>query len=373
MKFGAIILAAGRGERYGGDKVAVNLGGRPVWRWSFDRFLAHPGIEAVGIVVAPAAVERYQAAAPQAAFVVAGGATRSSSVRAGLGALTGCDAALIHDGARPFVRAETIEAVMDAVRRGRAAAPALPVTDTLRSISLDGARLVDREGVYAMQTPQGAPLDVLRRAYALDEDATDDLGMLERLGIVPELVPGAPENFKVTTMDDMRRAVAWIGAGETRTGIGYDVHRFSDDPERPLWLAGLRFDGRGLEGHSDADVALHALVDALLGAAGLGDIGLRYPNTDPRWKDRPSIEFVKETAEVLANEGWQIVNADLSIVAERPKIMSRRAEIAARIGAALGIDADRVSVKATTNEGLGFIGRGEGVAAMAVATLRRNQ
>ena len=193
------------------------------------------------------------------------------------------------------------------------------------------------------------------------------MALLEIAGIRPVAVQGDLENVKITTVKDLKGRGQW----ETRTGHGYDIHRFSTDPARELWLGGVKFEGIGLEGHSDADVVIHAIVDALMGAAGLGDIGEHFPNTDSRWKDEPSATFLKETAQMLSRSGWEVVNIDVSVLAERPKLSPRREEVRSVVAGILGIDVARVGIKATTNEGLGAIGRGEGVAAFAVATIKR--
>ena len=201
---------------------------------------------------------------------------------------------------------------------------------------------------------------------------TDDVSLLETLGIYAEIVPGDKENIKLTTKEDYEHALRKISMPEIRTGLGYDIHPFSKEPNRPLFLGGVLFEEeQGLEGHSDADVILHAVVDALLGAAGLGDIGLHYPNTDPQWKNADSKIFPKETAKRLQDENWQIINIDITVLAEHPKIIRRREDIRTRISNEVGLESSRINLKATTNEKLGAIGRGEGIAAFSVATIRR--
>jgi 2-C-methyl-D-erythritol 4-phosphate cytidylyltransferase/2-C-methyl-D-erythritol 2,4-cyclodiphosphate synthase len=224
-----------------------------------------------------------------------------------------------------------------------------------------------------MQTPQGGLRDVLAQAHLqASEEHTDELALVDAAGLPYEIVPGDPENFKITTPDDLKRAEAMLGPIETRTGLGYDIHAFSRDAGRRLMLGGVFFEEElALEGHSDADVILHAAVDALLGAAALGDIGQHFSNTDPQWKGEPSVTFLKHAGALLHAGGWRIVNLDVAVMAERPKIMPRALEMRQAIGAALDMDVDRVSIKATTNEGLGAIGRGEGIAAYATATIAR--
>jgi 2-C-methyl-D-erythritol 4-phosphate cytidylyltransferase/2-C-methyl-D-erythritol 2,4-cyclodiphosphate synthase len=283
------------------------------------------------------------------------------------------DAVLIHDGARPFVSPSIIDRVINGLTTHPAVAAAIPVTDTIKQASDGKLNTLDRSTLWAMQTPQGAHR--VRLAEALDSAAmeyTDEMALLESTGITPHLVAGEPTNFKLTTPDDLVRAQAFAGFPEYRTGMGYDVHSFSSDRTRTMMLGGVAFPGeQALEGHSDADALLHAATDALLGAAALGDIGQHFPNTDPRWQGAPSLTFLAHAAKLLADGGWRIVNLDMTVVAERPKVMKRAEEIRSVVGNCLGIDASRVSIKATTNERMGFVGREEGIAALAVATISR--
>lgn len=354
MRVAAAILCAGSGLRFGRDKTLVTLRGRPLWRASFSVFASHPSVADVFIVGSAENCGSFEDAR-----VVLGGATRSESVRAALAA-TEADVLLVHDGARPFVDAATIDRVLDGIRSCGAAAACVPVTDTIRSRT---AGSLDRDGLVAMQTPQGATTERFRAALALG-DATDDVTLLERTGPVL-LVDGSPDNVKITHPGDLPPA-------ETRVGFGYDVHAYSDDPARVLMIGGVAFPGeRALEGHSDADALLHALTDAVLGAAAMGDIGVHFPPSDERWRGAASLGFLRHAAGLVRAEGWTVVNVDMTVVAESPKIMRRSAEIRTAIAKALGIDVSRVSVKATTNERLGFVGRREGLAATAVATLSR--
>jgi 2-C-methyl-D-erythritol 4-phosphate cytidylyltransferase / 2-C-methyl-D-erythritol 2,4-cyclodiphosphate synthase len=370
----AVLLAAGAGARFGGDKVTAPLGDRPVWRWSFDRFHGHPDVDGVGIVASTANLEEIRAQAPDALFVVEGGANRRESSRIGAQSVPpGTEIVLIHDAARPFCGAGLIGRVVRAAIECGAAAPGVRILDTVREVDGEITRVLDRDRLVAMQTPQGARLDLLLRAHReVELDVTDDLALLEATGVRPQIVEGERENFKITLPEDWERARRKIGGQEHRTGLGYDVHAFSKDPDRPLVLGGVGFEGaQGLEGHSDADVLLHAAVDALLGAAALGDIGQHFPNTDPRWKDEPSTTFLEHARHLLGAEGWRIVHLDIAVLAERPKIMGRAEEMRETIASHLQIETSRVSVKATTNEGLGAIGRGEGIAAFATATITR--
>lgn len=365
MRIGVVLLAAGKSTRFGGDKIRARLGGKPVWKWSYDTLRAHPLVSEIALVCSE--VEEFRGAAPDCDYVVLGGSSRQESCRMGLGKLERTDLVLIHDAARPFVSSELIQRVIDAAAEHRAAAPRVPVTDTLRR--QDG-EFVDRDSLFAMQTPQGAMLaDLVRGHEQATREYTDDMALIQSLGIGPQWVEGDPKNFKLTTVDDLARARGIVGFKETRTGIGYDIHRFSEDPSRPLVLGGVRFEGAGLEGHSDADALIHAVFDALAGAMGLGDIGVHFPPSDERWRDRPSTEFLNWLRDAAADRGWKIVNIDATVIAERPKIMPMSETIRRVIAEHLGCGVDQVSVKATTNEGLGSLGRGEGVAAYAVATV----
>ncbi len=361
-----LLAAAGRSERFGADKLRREVGGAPVWLKSYRALAGHPEIDSVVIVCSAGHEEEMRRHAPEA-IVVPGGASRQESVQRGLDALPSeAEIVLIHDAARPWVTEEVISRVIAGVRERGAAYPGIPVSDTIRQT--DGTTL-DRSQLLAVQTPQGFRVELIRQAHAAGEPgATDDIKLVEAMGVSALAVEGDPANTKITHPTDL----PMIEPREYRTGLGYDVHRFSEDPDRPLWLGGIEFDDKpGLEGHSDADALLHAVVDSLLGAAGLGDIGEHYPNTDPRWKDAPSSLFLRETANRLRAEGWTIEHIDVAVLAERPKILPRRAEMIAHISAAIDVRINKVSIKATTNEGLGAIGRGEGIAAFATATLSR--
>jgi 2-C-methyl-D-erythritol 4-phosphate cytidylyltransferase/2-C-methyl-D-erythritol 2,4-cyclodiphosphate synthase len=280
---------------------------------------------------------------------------------------------LIHDAARPLVPTRVIDAVCDALAEGAdAVLPALPVTDTLKRA--EGgivAGTVPREGLWRVQTPQGfrfAPILAAHRAAA-GQALTDDGAVAEAAGMTVRLVPGAEENLKVTTPDDLARAEALLSARLTpRVGTGFDVHRFA--PNRPLILCGIHVPhALGLAGHSDADVGIHALCDAIYGALAEGDIGTQFPPSDSAWKDADSALFLKHAADRVAARGGRIVHADVTLICERPKIAPHAAAMRERLAAVMGIDPGAVSVKATTTEQLGFTGRGEGIAAQAVATV----
>lgn len=372
IRVAAALLAAGRSERFGEDKLAQTLRGKPIWRWGFDTLQSHARVDGVGIVCPAGAETSFRAAAPEALFVVAGGGSRTESTRCALQAMPqGVEIVLVHDAARPFVSSALIDRVIDGVEAVGACAPGLPVADTVKERVGETVRTLDRSRLVATQTPQGARREWLDQAFANTAgETTDEMAMLEAAGITPRIVEGDPGNFKLTRPEDWERARSHVGAGETRTGIGYDVHAFSEPGEGVLVLGGEHFEGSPrLKGHSDADALLHAVCDALLGAAALGDIGQHFPNTDPRWKDCASSEFLSAAARMLKERGWRIVNIDATVIAETPQVMGRAESIRGRIASTVGISIDCVSIKATTNEGLGALGRREGIAAFAVATL----
>jgi len=373
MRVYAAVLAAGSGSRFGGDKVMANLRGRPVWLWSYEALSGHPEVAGVGVIGSEAVIESARSLAPNALFVEPGGATRPESCLAAINALPAdADLVLIHDAARPIVDPGVVSRVIAAAARSGAAAPGIAVTDTIKRVTESGVETIDRAELRAMQTPQAAKVSLLKKAFETEGamQATDEMKLMEALGMTPEIVEGSVRGVKITLPEDLSAVSSWLGPIEKRTGIGYDVHAFSQDPNRPMWLGGVEFDDRpGLEGHSDADALIHAVVDALLGAAALGDIGVHFPPADPQWKDAPSVTFLKHAAYLLNKEGWSVRNVDATVIAERPKIMARAKIIRETLAQALGIDPSRVSVKATTNEKLGAIGRGEGVAAFATATI----
>jgi len=364
-----IVVAAGSSQRFGADKLWVLLpDGRPLWRGSVDALGEMNLWRDRVLVVSATRKGEFERLLPPGWQVVVGGESRLESVRAGVMA---CDArseyVAIHDAARPFVTAELAERVVRAAQGNAAAFPSIPVTDTVHWERGDRFVAPPRSQLSAAQTPQVINKAVWMAVAPASAEFTDDVGPVASAGHPIVRVDGDPRNRKITTPDDLSRLV-W----ETRTGWGYDIHRFSDDPERPMWLGGVEFDERpGLEGHSDADALLHALVDALLGAASMGDIGVHYPPSDPQWRGCASVRFVEETARRLRQENWSIVNLDLTVVGERPRIGPRRGAIISAVARTLDLDLARVNVKATTNEGLGALGRGEGVAAMAVATITR--
>ena len=375
----ALIVAAGRGSRFGGGlpKQYRRLGGYPVLRYSAEAFLRHPQIDAVRIVIHGDDIQLHDEAVAglKVETPAHGGKSRQESVRLGLESLEAMapDTVLIHDGARPFVDTNTITRTIDALAKTDGAVAAVSVVDTLKraeSGTISGT--VDRAGLYRAQTPQGFRYDAILGAHraASGQTFTDDAAVAEAAGLAVSLVEGGESNFKITSEDDLLRAERHLAAAATvRVGTGFDVHTFG--PGDHLWLAGIRIDHtQGLVGHSDADVGLHALTDALLGAIGEGDIGSHFPNDDPRWRGASSDRFLAHAGELVAEFGGTILNVDLTLICEAPKVRPHHAVMVARIAEILAIPQRAVSVKATTTEGLGFTGRGEGIAAQAVATVR---
>ncbi len=378
----ALIVAAGRGARFGGEtpKQYMPLGGAPLLRHSAARLASHAAIGAVRVVIDPAAEAYYRGAVAGLPLLepVAGGATRQESVRRGLDSLAADppDNVLIHDGARPFPDDALIGRVVDALGTNDGAVAAQPVVDTLKSADDDGriARTIDRTGLWRAQTPQGFRYSAIVRAHAAAaarDDLTDDAAVAELAGLGVVLVPGAEDNLKVTTPDDLERAERILAAqlGDTRVGTGFDVHRFEAGDGVVLCGVSIPHTHR-LAGHSDADVALHALTDAILGALGDGDIGEHFPPSDPQWAGAPSRLFVRHAVERVRARGGRIAHVDVTIICQAPKVSPHRDAMRAALGGLLGLEPDRVSVKATTTEGLGFTGRREGIAAQATATIR---
>jgi 2-C-methyl-D-erythritol 4-phosphate cytidylyltransferase/2-C-methyl-D-erythritol 2,4-cyclodiphosphate synthase len=376
----ALVVAAGRGSRFGGEipKQWRDLGGRPVLRHSLAAFAAHPGIDAVRAVIHPDDRAFYDRAALglNLGEPIAGGPTRQDSVRLGLEALAaqGYDHVLVHDGARPFIDAGVISRVIAALAKNPGAIPALPVHDTLkRSDGTVISETVSRAGLWRAQTPQGFHFGPLLEAHraVVGHELTDDAAVAEHAGLTVVLVPGSEDNVKITTAQDLRRGEAKLsGPGDIRVATGFDVHKFTAGDHVTLCNVAIPHDA-ALDGHSDADVALHALTDALLGCISAGDIGRHFPPTDPRWKGADSAIFLAHAGALVEGLGAEIVHLDLTVICERPKVGPHRAAMSARVAEILGIEEDRVSVKATTTEGLGFTGRREGIAAQAVATIRR--
>ena len=371
----ALIVAAGKGERLGGGvpKQYRALAGKPVLRWAVEPFLHHSAIKDIRVVIG-GGQEQLAAEAldglPIRPFIT-GGPERTDSVRAGLAA-TSSDAVLIHDAARPFCPAEVIDRLVASLEFHEGAAPVLPVGDTLARGDTMIEALVDRSGLLRVQTPQAFRTDGLRQAYARwsGDAPTDETTVLHAAGMTVAAVAGDPTLDKLTSPADWARAELWLGGTLIpRTGMGFDVHAFAGDG--PIMLGGIAIPySRGLAGHSDADVALHAITDALLGAAGLGDIGEHFPPSEPRWKGAASDFFLVHAAELVRANGAIIDHVDCTIIAEEPKVGPYRAAMRQRIAEILALAPDQVSIKATTTEGLGFTGRREGMAAQAVASIR---
>jgi len=374
-----LVVAAGKGERAGGavPKQYAALLGKPILRWTLEAFVRHPRVDSVLVAIGPDQEQLYAPAVEGLALPppIAGGSTRQESVRRGLEALaqSAPDMVLIHDAARPLVSSAIIDAVIAALESGAdGSVPLLAVADTLKRNDGGKWSTVPREGLLRAQTPQGFRFARILRAHRhyAAQDVTDDMALAELAGLHIAAVAGEERNMKVTTPEDFALAEAHLRArlGESRVGFGYDVHRFVAGDH--VWLCGVRVPhDHGLEGHSDADAGLHALTDAILGAIGEGDIGEHFPPTDERWRGAPSWKFLDHAASLVRNKGGAISHCDVTIVCERPKVGPYRAAMRARIAEILKLDVARVSVKATTTEGLGFEGRREGLAAQAVATV----
>lgn len=374
MTFSALIVAAGSGSRAGGDKQWRSLGGKPVLRWSAAALL-NAGAQELIVVIAPDAQDRAaQALAGLPSWrAVTGGDTRARSVQAGLAALT-CSAdqpVLIHDAARPLLDRAVIDRLVATLKDADGALPALPVADSLRQ-GQDGrmAGVVERDGLWRAQTPQAFRRGVIEAAYAAwpaDETPTDEAVVVDRHGGRVVLVEGDPRLMKLTYPEDFAMAEALLPR-RTRIGSGYDVHRWG--PGGSVWLCGIEVPhDQTLIGHSDADAGLHALTDAILGAIAEGDIGDHFPPSDPKWKGASSDRFLIHAADLVKARGGRIVNIDVTLICEQPKVKPHRLAMRERIAGLLGLPLDAVSVKATTSEGLGFTGRGEGLAAQAVVTV----
>ena len=464
----AIIPAGGRARRFGSgeNKIWAMLSGKTVLEWTLAAFNNHPAIETIIIAAGSDEMERVKAISAQFAkvhAVVAGGETRTESVRNGLDALSSVpnvtrrgvsysihaepdgvprrgvenaslggvprrgvenaslggvppsvlpdamsvEYVLVHDAARPLVSAELIDRVLAATIEHGAAVPGLALSDTVKRVGADGlvrATIPRTEtlngeilsGLTAVQTPQGAKMSLLQSAYTaynLPAEPTDEASLIEAFGAPVAIAVGDPRNIKITRQEDLIFAESLISGMETaptpntehrtpntlypeiRTGFGYDVHAFAEpEANRPLFLGGIEIPyDRGLEGHSDADVILHAVCDALLGAVSLGDIGIQFPNTDPAYKNISSLKLLANVGERLREMNWRIINIDATVVAEAPKLMPHRDQMQQTMADCLSLEPARLSVKATTSEGMGFVGRREGMACWAVATVQKTK
>ena len=384
-KVAAVIVAAGRGYRAGGGmpKQYRALAGEPVIRPTLAAFLGHPQIDAVQPVIHPddEAIFRAATAGLQRLLPpVPGGATRQASVRAGLEALraAGPDLVLIHDAARPFLTSDLISRAIAAATEHGAAVPAIAVTDTVKAV--DGQNMIsetlDRSRLRTVQTPQAFAYDVIvalhdRAAAAGRDDFTDDAALAEWAGRAVNVFSGEAGNVKLTTNVDFERAEAlrMAALGDVRTGSGFDVHAFGDGDH--IMLAGVRIPhNRGITGHSDADVLLHALVDAILGALAEGDIGVHFPPSDPQWRGASSDRFLAFACERVRARAGMIAHLDVTVVCEAPRVGPYRDAMRTRIAAIASVPIERVAIKATTSEKMGFTGRSEGIVAMATATVR---
>lgn len=374
-----LVVAAGSGQRFGGDlpKQYQPLAGKPMLRHSLETFAAHPGIAGIVVAIHPTQHELYESAAAGVAKLlppVDGGATRQGSVLNGLERLAAerPDYVLIHDAARPLIDGETIGRTIAALAQHPAILVAVPVVDTIKRGT--GERVgdtVDRRDLWRAQTPQAFHFHSILEAHrkVAGGELTDDAAVAEAAGIPVTFVMGSERNFKVTTQDDMERAERMIGSQmEFRTGNGFDVHKIIAGDG--VTMCGVRIPcDMALEGHSDADVGLHAITDAVLGAIGAKDIGAHFPPSDPKWRGAQSWKFLDHAAKLVAERGGRVAHCDVTIICERPKIGPHRDAMVARVAEILKISPDRVSVKATTTEKLGFTGRGEGIAAQATATV----
>lgn len=383
----ALIVAAGEGKRMGGEipKQYQLLGNKSLLRRSVEAFLQHPGIAEVKVVINPAHQGFYDVQMQDLNVLppAMGGASRQESVRLGLQSWGDAppDYVLVHDAARPNVSAEVITRVLDALETHAGIIPALPVIDTLKHVE-EGQIVgtIARAKLYRAQTPQGFHFKALLDAHkeAQGTEYTDDAAVAENAGLAVQIVAGSEHNYKITTAEDMQDAQNLLEAKfETRTGMGYDAHRLGAHEEavtqgqRVVHLCGvpIPFEQR-LLGHSDADVGLHAVVDAILGAMSAGDIGEHFPASDPHWRGADSARFVRHAHQMLLQKQGRVVHVDITVVCEKPHLSKHKPAMCAAVAALLDIPASRVSVKATTTEKMGFTGRGEGISAYAVATVR---
>lgn len=376
----AIIVAAGRGHRVGGEipKQYLDVGGMPILRRTVNVFLENPAIDLIQVIIHPDDRELYDAAVGDMGLAepVSGGDTRQKSVLSGLEAIGDHmpEYVYIHDAARPFLDQDTLNALISEVKKSGAVIPALAVTDTIKYMTEDTIdSTLDRNYLYRAQTPQAFRYKAIFMAHRRFEssDLTDDSAVAEKGGLKVRVVEGNENNFKITTEDDLKKAEQMTGNTYTdvRIGYGMDVHAF--DKGDHVTLGGVKIShDKSLKGHSDADVALHAITDAILGAIAAGDIGEHFPPSDAKWKGASSDIFLKHAAKLVDEKDGVIASVDLTIVCEEPKIGPHRDLIRDKISEIIDLDIDRISVKATTTEKLGFTGKGEGIMAQAVATVR---
>ena len=369
----ALIVAAGRGTRAGGllPKQWQQLGSRQVIDHTLSAFLTHPAIDRIVVVLHADDYARVADWQTDRIDLVTGGADRAASVRNGLAALPPEGLVLIHDAARPCVTHDIIDGVIAALDGAKAAAPGLPVTDALwRAAEGQVTATHDRAGLFAAQTPQGFDLPSIRAAHAAGAGgAADDVEVIRAAGTQVVITPGSADNLKITTPADFARAARILETRmDIRTGNGFDIHAFGKGDH--VMLCGVKVPhDQGLVGHSDADVGMHTVTDAIYGALAMGDIGQHFPPSDPQWKGVESHVFLRHAVELARAEGFTLTHVDCTLICEHPKIGPHAAAMRLRMAEILGIEAARVSVKATTSERLGFTGRGEGIACMATATL----
>jgi 2-C-methyl-D-erythritol 4-phosphate cytidylyltransferase/2-C-methyl-D-erythritol 2,4-cyclodiphosphate synthase len=383
MHVTAIIAAGGSGTRVAGGvpKQFLPLAdGRTILERSVSAFAAHERVSDIVLALPPATTFEFGESGGHRLRTVVGGARRQDSVASAFDAVSpSSDIVLVHDAARPFVSAEVISRAIAAAAAHGAAVVALPVSDTVKQVTMEGgsfviAGTIPRESIYLAQTPQAFRREVLAAAVAVGRggaEATDEAALAELAGYAVHIVEGDADNVKITTASDLERARRReVPAAIVRVGTGYDLHRLVEG--RPLIIGGVHIPSdRGALGHSDADVACHAATDAILGGASLGDIGQHFPDTDARWKGASSIELLRQAAALVRSAGYAVANVDVTIVLERPKIAAHLPPIRDRLAGALGIAPGAVSVKGKTNEGVDAVGRGEAIAAHAVALVRR--
>lgn len=376
MDFAAIVVAAGSGSRAGAgvSKQWRQVAGKPVARWSIEAFFA-AGAKVVVAVIPPAETETARALLGDlpGLILTPGGETRAQSVMFGLRALDpSLEAVMVHDAARPFLSINHVAVLLSALEGADGAILALPVADTVKRALGSHIETAPRDGLWRAQTPQAfhrAPLLAAYAAWSDDQAPTDDAGVMEAVGGAVRLVPGDPMLFKLTYPEDFVMAERLAGAARiTRTGQGVDAHRLG--PGDGVWLCGVKIaHDRALIGHSDADAGLHAITDAILGAVGEGDIGDHFPPSDPQWKGAPSHIFLSHAAELVRRKGGSLINIDVTLVCEKPKIKPHRQAMRERLAEILALPVDRISVKATTTEGMGYTGREEGILAQAIASV----
>lgn len=379
----ALVLAGGSGQRFthAMPKQYHVIAGQTLLRRCINYFTKHSGIDAVQVVIRPEDESLYQASTKGLNLlpVVYGGITRQESSLRGLEAIASYAPThvLIHDAARPNMTAALCDRLLHALRHHQAVVPVMPVTDSLRRFQHDiGQETVDRTDLFAIQTPQAFAYPMifnLHRQYQ-GRGLTDDASLCELADVEIKSIPGEAGNIKITTLEDQDRLMGLLNY-ETRVGMGYDVHRFkpSSNPKtQQIMICGVPIPHEeAIEAHSDGDVGIHAIVDALLGAISQGDIGIHFPPTDPRWKDVSSDRFLVHACDLLSQAGGQIINIDVTIIAERPKLFNYRQLMQDRIAAIVGCEKERINIKATTTEKLGFLGRCEGIAAEAVVTISK--